>query len=103
MLDNLVSLCYTIIRQRKENIFDGGNTFRYFDCSNLRTPMYNVARVEEYGGEQFVLLRPEEDRSRKHYITERVLTGAEIAATRTPSPLRLIEAESLPPETYFFG
>ena len=62
-------------RQRRENIFDGGNTFRYFDCSNLRTPMYNVARVEEYGGEQFVLLRPEEDRSRKHYITERVLTG----------------------------
>ena len=62
-------------RQRKENIFDGGNTFRYFDCSNLRTPMYNVARVEEYGGEQFVLLRPEEDRSRKHFLTETTLNG----------------------------
>lgn len=62
-------------RQRPQNIFDGGNTFRYFDCSNLRTPMYNVARVEEYGGEQFVLLRPEEDRSRKHYTTETTLAG----------------------------
>lgn len=62
-------------RQRPQNVFDGGNTFRYFDCSNLRTPMYNVARVEEYGGEQFVLLRPEEDRSRKHYITETTLAG----------------------------
>ena len=62
-------------RQRPQNVFDGGNTFRYFDCSNLRTPMYNVARVEEYGGEQFVLLRPEEDRSRKHYTTETTLAG----------------------------
>lgn len=62
-------------RQRQENIFDGGNTFRYFDCSNLRTPMYNVARVEEYGGEQFVLLRPDEDRSRKHYLSETTLAG----------------------------
>lgn len=62
-------------RQRPQNVFDGGNTFRYFDCSNLRAPMYNVARVEEYGGEQFVLLRPEEDRSRKHYITETTLAG----------------------------
>jgi len=62
-------------RQRKENIFDGGNTFRFFDCSNLRTPMYNVQRVEEYGGERFVLLRPEEDRSRKHYLSETSLPG----------------------------
>lgn len=62
-------------RQRPVNIFDGGNTFRFFDCSNLRTPMYNVARVEEYGGEQFVLLKPEEDRSRKHYLSETTLAG----------------------------
>ena len=62
-------------RYRKANIFDGGNTFRYFDCSNLHTPMYNVQRVEEYGGEQFVLLRPEEDRSRKHFLSEKVLNG----------------------------
>ena len=62
-------------RYRQPNIFAGGNTFRYFDCSNLSTPMYNVARVEEYGGERFVLLRPEENRSRKHYLGEKTLAG----------------------------
>lgn len=62
-------------RFRQQNIFDGGNTFRYFDCSNLHTPMYNVQRIEEFGGEVFVLLRPEEDRSHKHYLTETTLNG----------------------------
>lgn len=62
-------------RHRPQNVFAGGNTFRYFDCSNLRTPMYNVQRVEKYGGEEFVLLRPEEDRSRKHFLGERTING----------------------------
>ena len=62
-------------RQRPSNIFYGGNTFRYFDCSNLRAPMYNVLRTEDYGGELFVLLRPDEDRSRKHYLSETTLAG----------------------------
>lgn len=66
------ALCY---RHRRENVFYGGNTFRYFDCSNLWSPMYNVVRTEEYGGEVFVLLRPEEDRSRKHYLSETTLNG----------------------------
>ena len=65
-------LCY---RYRKNNVFYGGNTFRFFDCSNLYTPMYNVQRVEEYGGEMFVMIRPEEDRSRKHYLSEKTLNG----------------------------
>ena len=62
-------------RYRENNIFAGGNTFRYFDCSNLRTPMYNVVHIEEYGGETFAILRPEEDRSRKHYLSETTLNG----------------------------
>ena len=62
-------------RFRPCNIFDGGNTFRWFDCSNLRTPMYNVVRIDEYGGEWLVLLKPDEDRSGKHFITETVLNG----------------------------
>lgn len=66
------NLCY---RHRQANIFYGGNTFRYFDCSNLHTPMYNVQRVEEYGGEIFALLRPEENRSKKHYLSETTLNG----------------------------
>lgn len=62
-------------RYRQENIFDGGNTYRFFDCSNLNTPMYNVLRVEEYGGELFAMLRPEEDRSKKHFLSEKTLFG----------------------------
>lgn len=62
-------------RFRQANIFEGGNTFRYFDCSNLRSPMYNVVRVEDYGGEQFAILCPEEDRSHKHYLSETTLPG----------------------------
>lgn len=60
---------------RQENIFYAGNTFRFFDCSNLRSPMYNVARIETYGGETFAMLRPDEDRSRKHYLSETTLNG----------------------------
>ena len=62
-------------RYRQNNIFHGGNTFRYFDCSNLRSPMYNIVRTEEYGGEIFAMVRPEEDRSRKHYLNEKTLNG----------------------------
>lgn len=66
------ALCY---RFRPCNIFHGGNTFRYFDCSNLYAPMYNVQRVEEYGGELFAILQPEEDRSKKHFLSETTLNG----------------------------
>ena len=62
-------------RYRQANIFAAGNTFRFFDCSNLRAAMYNVVRVEEYGGELFAILRPEEDRSAKHYLSETTLNG----------------------------
>ena len=64
-----------LFANRQCNIFDGGNTFRYFDCSNLRGTGYNVSSVENYGGEQFVVLNPEDDRSRKHYLNETVLNG----------------------------
>ena len=65
-------LCY---RFRQQNIFHGGNTFRYFDCSNLRAPMYNIVKIEEYGGEVFAMVRPEEDRSKKHFLNEKTLNG----------------------------
>lgn len=65
-------LCY---RWKDENVFAGGNSFRYFDISNLRAAMYNVQRVEQYGGETFAIIRPEEDRSGKHYETREGLNG----------------------------
>lgn len=66
------TLCY---RNRKANVFWGGNSFRYFDISNIRSAMYNVYRIEEYGGEWFALLKPLEDRSRGHYVMEQTLNG----------------------------
>lgn len=66
------ALCY---RNRQPNIFDGGNTYRFFDMSNLRTPMYNVVRVQEYGGELMAIIKPCDNRSRSHYIAEVALLG----------------------------
>ena len=66
------TLCY---RNRKANVFWGGNSFRYFDISNIRSAMYNVYHIEEYGREWFALLKPLEDRSRSHYVTEQTLNG----------------------------
>ncbi|MCQ2299505.1 MAG: DUF5103 domain-containing protein [Bacteroidales bacterium] len=68
-------------RWKRENIFPGGSSFRYFDCSNLRAKMYNIQNIEEFGGETLIFLRPEEDRSRKNYIyTKGLLGGMKINA-----------------------
>lgn len=66
------ALCY---RRKPENIFLCGNTFRWFDISNIRTATYNVAAIEEYGGEWFATLKPLEDRSNGNFIAEQVLNG----------------------------
>jgi hypothetical protein len=66
------TLCY---RNRESNLFWGGNSFRFFDISNIRTKMYNVYHIEDYGGEWFVLLKPLEDRSKAHYVAEQTLNG----------------------------
>lgn len=60
---------------RPENIFYCGNTFRFFDISNIRTAIYNVASISEYGGEWFAMLKPLEDRSHKPFVSETVLNG----------------------------
>lgn len=62
-------------RNHQENVFECGNTFRYFDISNIRTAMYNVVKIDEFGGEWFAMLRPLEDRSNKPFITEITLNG----------------------------
>ncbi len=62
-------------RWQNENVFPGGNCFRYFDISNLHTPMYNVQKVDQYADELFAFIRPEQDRSRKNYSHEEVLRG----------------------------
>ncbi len=62
-------------KNHPENIFNCGNTFRYFDISNIRTAMYNVVHIEEYGGEWYALLKPLEDRSDKVFQKETTLNG----------------------------
>lgn len=57
------------------NVFPGGNCFRYFDMSNIRTPMYNVQRVESIGGEIFAFIRPDENRSKLVYSFSKTLNG----------------------------
>ena len=58
-----------------ENVFAGGNNFRYFDLSNLWAAMYHVQRIEQAGGQTFAFLQPEEDRSRKAYSYYASLNG----------------------------
>lgn len=60
---------------KPENIFPGGNCFRFFDFSNIRTPMYHVQRIERFGGETFVMLEPCENLSRKNFNFIEALTG----------------------------
>ncbi len=81
-IDNIHTLAFSgheglrmTYRWQAANLFPGGNCFRYFDCSNLRTAMYNVADIERYGGEIFAILKPLEDRSRNAYIFEQSLNG----------------------------
>ncbi len=66
------TLCY---RWKEENVFAGGNSYRYFDASNLHATMYNIQRVEEYGGELFAILRPDEVRSGRQYEHRESLMG----------------------------
>lgn len=71
-------------RHDSQNIFPGSNCFRYFDISNLRTPMYNVQHIERYDNLQpqgslvspwYAFLRPEEDRSARHFANQQALNG----------------------------
>lgn len=64
-----------LYRWRRENVFPGGNTFRYFDNSNLHVAMYNVMRTDSYGLDYFSMLRPLEDRSRRPFTAETTLNG----------------------------
>ncbi len=64
-----------LYRWHRENVFPGGNCFRYFDISNMWAAMYHVQRIEHWGGENFAFLQPEEDRSRKVYSYYSSLNG----------------------------
>lgn len=58
-----------------QNVFPGGNHFRYFDLSNLRATMYHVQRIEMLGSDIFAFLQPDEPRPRKPYTQYNSLNG----------------------------
>lgn len=60
---------------KPENVFPGGNHFRYFDLSNLRATMYHVQRIEMAGGHIFAFLQPDEVKARKVYSQYNSLNG----------------------------
>lgn len=60
---------------KDENVFGGGNVFRFFDISNINIPMYTTARIETFGDDYIAYLKPEEDRSRKNYVHREGLNG----------------------------
>lgn len=64
-----------LYRWQNENVFPGGNVFRYFDLSNIRTPMYNVQEVDRYGEEWYAFLKPMELRAHKPYVSQPTLNG----------------------------
>lgn len=74
-------------RWKKENVFPGGNEFRFFDFSNLQFPMNNIWKIEYFGGENIVFLKPDEDRSRKPYSLDIGLNGQyKIAVANAQNP-----------------
>ena len=84
-------LCYKF---KDENIFPGGNCYRFFDISNLRTPMYNVNQIERFGGETFAILKPEENRSHTNFsLTKTLMGGMKINVWDRKNPM--IEADYL--------
>ena len=64
-----------IYRWSEANIFPGGNSFRYFDMSTLRSQRHHIQRIEQWGGENFAFLQPEDVRGGKSYINTTTLNG----------------------------
>ncbi len=58
-----------------ENIFPGGNEFRFFDTKNTRTPTYYVERIEYVDPYFHFELKPDEPRSPDNYFSREDING----------------------------
>jgi len=58
-----------------ENVFPGGNEYRWFDIKSLRYQSPYIKSVDFENNDYHVYLFPEEDRSRKQYFYEEDLNG----------------------------
>lgn len=64
-----------MFRWQEASLFPGGNDFRFVDISNLNSIAYNIVKVDHFGDETFVMLRPEEDKSKRVYTSSPSLNG----------------------------
>ncbi len=60
---------------RKENVFEGGNVFRQFDCTSLRQRSQFVENIDYVGGENIVRLRQEVIKERSPFVSQSDLKG----------------------------
>jgi hypothetical protein len=60
---------------QEENIFPGGNEFRFFDTKNTRVPTYYVQRIEFLDPYFHFELKPDKPRSPDNYFSQEDING----------------------------
>jgi len=68
--DNVLDYDYN-----KENVFPGGNEFRYFDIRTIRHPGENIGNIEFFRPYYHATLLPDEVRTNKIYRTYKEMNG----------------------------
>lgn len=58
-----------------DNLFDGGNEFRFFDTKDLRYQSLNVDGIQIMNNKTHVFILPEEPRSFKRYLSQQDING----------------------------
>jgi len=68
--DNILGYDYN-----KENVFPGGNEFRYFDIRTIRHPGENVSDIKFFRPYYHITLLPDAIRRNKNYISYKEMNG----------------------------
>jgi hypothetical protein len=71
----MVSPGQLIYDYQEENIFPGGNEFRFFDTKNTRTPTYYVQRIDYVDPYFHFELKPDKPRSPDNYFSQEDING----------------------------
>jgi len=60
---------------QEENIFPGGNEFRFFDTKNTRTPTFYVERIDYVNSYFHFVLKPDQARPSHNYFSREDING----------------------------
>lgn len=60
---------------QEENIFPGGNEFRFFDTKNTRTPTFYVQRIDYVNSYFHFVLKPDQARPPHNYFSKEDING----------------------------